>query len=382
MSFIFDLVLILKVLLKNIFKIKRILKIQYTLVTASDEKHFQYLKNFINYYQSIKNNKFERLIIYDLGLSKFQFEELESNKLVEIRRFPFEDYPKFYGKRLVEHKNKIGGFAWKPEIINLLRNEKINNIIWLDSATFFKKNLLLFKIFIHEYGFASFQSTGTIKQWTHPLVLKELYSEINENILRSSNLMAGVIGFDFNRHFATELHSRWNELSSKEEMIFPEKSTSSTHRHDQSLLSLSYWKLSDKKLPKNTIFFGIKIQNWPNRILFFFDENYGLTEKLLKEHQFNATTTDKRSKIIILFDLDSLQKIPLRLIFTKKVMLFLFDEIDESLISKYFFRKRFIDVIFIKTEKSLKNIDKNAENLKYIEVNQIIKEEYRIMTNE
>ena len=339
MSFFYDLILIFKVILKNIFKIKKIMKIQFTLVTASDEKHFLYLNNFINNFETIKNKKFKKLIVYDIGLSKLQLQELKNNKLVEVRKFPFEDYPKFYGKRLSEHKNKIGGFAWKPAIIDLLKNEKINYIIWLDSATYFKKNLTLFKIFIYEYGFSSFQSTGDIKQWTHPLVLKKFNNKITEDILKSTNLMAGVIGFDFDKQFAKELHSRWNELSSKEEMIFPENSNSSNHRHDQSLLSLSYWKLSDNKLPKNTSLFGIKIQHWPNRLLFFFDEYLGLKEELLKEHYFNSTTTNKRCKILILFNLESLKKIPVRLVLTKKVMLFLFDESDKISVSKYFFKK-------------------------------------------
>ena len=69
------------------------------------------------------------MIVYDIGLSKHQLQELKS-KLVEVRKFPFEDYPKFYGKRLSEHKNKIGGFAWKPAIIDLLKNEK-NKLYYL-----------------------------------------------------------------------------------------------------------------------------------------------------------------------------------------------------------------------------------------------------------
>ena len=268
MTFIFDILLIFKVLIKNIFRVRKISKIKYTLVTASDELHYQYLLNFINNYQSIKINHFKKLIIYDLGLSDSQTNQLKKNNLVEIRNFPFENYPNFYSKRLPEHKNKIGGFAWKPEIINLLKNEKINHLIWLDSATSFKKNILLFKIFIHEYGFFSFHSTGNIKQWTHSSVLNALIDEVDKDILHSSNLMAGVVGFDFTKPFARELHSRWNELSSNEDMIFPKMSNSSNHRHDQSLLSIVYWKLNKQKLPINTFLFGIKIQNWPNKILF------------------------------------------------------------------------------------------------------------------
>ena len=94
-----------------------------------------------------------------------------------------------------EHKNKIGGFAWKPEIISILKNEGINYLIWLDSATVFYNNLLLFKIFIYEYGFASFNSTGNIAM-DSPSVLKDLNLNDSQFILTSTNLMAGVVGFN------------------------------------------------------------------------------------------------------------------------------------------------------------------------------------------
>jgi hypothetical protein len=382
MTFIFDLLLILKVLAKNILSIKKISKIQYTLVTASDSSHYQYLLNFINDFQSIKLNHFKKLIIYDLGLSQSQIHQLKKNSFIDIRKFSFEKYPEFYGKRMPEHKNKIGGFAWKPEIINLLKNEKINHIIWLDSATSFKNNILLFKIFIHEYGFFSFHSTGTIKQWTHSSVLDKLKAELNDKILNSSNLMAGVIGFDFNKQSARELHSKWNELSSKEDMIFPKNSSSSNHRHDQSLLSIVYWKSNQQKLPRNTSFFGIKIQNWPNKILFFFDERNGLRQKLLIEHSINTTTTDSRCKIIILFKPESLSKIPLRLILTKKIILFTFAETDQKYLSRYFLKKRFIVVHVIKNNFRSQSNNKTFTDLEITEVNKIIKEQYRIMVHE
>ena len=174
MSYISDFALVIKIFLKNILNLGKINSIEFTLVTASDEKHYNYLLNFINNFERIQKNKFNKLIIFDLGLSSQQHQTLLENKKLEVRKFPFEKYPKYFGLRLEEHKNKIGGFAWKPEIINILKNEGINYLIWLDSATVFHNNLLLFKIFIYEYGFASFNSTGNIKQWTHPSVLKDL----------------------------------------------------------------------------------------------------------------------------------------------------------------------------------------------------------------
>ena len=105
-------------------------------------------------------------------------------------------------------------------------------------------------------------------------------------------------------------------------------------------------------------------------------------KKLLKEHFFNSTTTDKRSKIIILFNSDSLRKIPLRLIFKKKVLLFNLDDEDKKPFFRYFVKKRFIDIYNLRNKYTLKNQKENLIDFGYIEVNKIIKEQYKYITNE
>ena len=382
MSYVSDFVLVIKICLKNILNFKKINSLEFTLVTASDEKHYPYLVNFINNFQQIQKNRFKKLIIFDLGLSTQQHQKLLENKILEIRKFPFEKYPKYFGLRLKEHKYKIGGFAWKPEIVNILKNEGINCLIWLDSATMFQSNLILFKIFIYEYGFASFNSTGNIKQWTHPSVLEDLSLNDNQFILNSTNLMAGVVGFNFNNQFAKKLHQEWNKLSSNENMIFPANSSSSNHRHDQSLLSIAYWNLTKNRLPSNTFLFNIKIQNWPNKILFFFDEKNNIRQKLMNKHYFNSTTTDKRCKLIVLLNVESLKKIPWKLILTKKVLLFIFNESEKAYLRTYLLKKNFIDIRFIKNDLPLLGDDNDAAELDFQEVDKIIEEEYKITTHE
>ena len=80
-----------------------------------------------------------------------------------------------------------------------MKNEGIANIIWLDSASLFNSRIFLFKLLVYENGFASFYSSGPVKNWTHNSVLKQLDLENNKYILNSPNLMAGVIGFSFKK---------------------------------------------------------------------------------------------------------------------------------------------------------------------------------------
>ncbi|MDA9645429.1 DUF1647 domain-containing protein [Candidatus Actinomarina] len=382
MSYLLDILLIFKLAIKNIFYFKKKNSLdKFTLVTASDEKHYIYIKKFIQNYKNVNTDNFSNLIIYDLGLNSSQKRELKLDKQIQLRRFPFEQYPNFYSERNKEHGNKIGGFAWKPEIINILKNENITYIIWLDSATSFKNNLLYFKLLILERGFASFYSSGDIQKWTHDTVIEKLNLQASKRILHSSNLMAGVIGFDFTNEKARELLNDWNYLSSKKDFIFPPKSNSSNHRHDQSLLSIGYWELYSERLPSQLNLFGLRIQNWPNKILFFFDDNYRIKNKLLEKHNFNSTTTNSRCRIIILLNIESLKKIPLHLFFTKKILLFIFNENDKNVLKKHFIRNKKVNFYYISDNH---NSDRGVsdDDYKFYKVNEIVEREYKIIAYE
>lgn len=377
-----DMMLIIKLLLKNYKDLKNISKFSFCIVTAADSAHFIYLKNFIKNFKKLNHDRFYKLIIYDLGLDISQVQELKDIEFLEIRNFPFENYPNFYSSRLKEHRNKIGGFAWKPAIINILKNEGINKIMWFDSATEIKGSLNLFKLFIYEYGFSSFYSSGNVQDWAYSSVIKKLKLENLYSILNSSNLMAGVIGFDFNNSFANSLLKEWNELCHNESLIFPKGSTSQNHRHDQTLLSICYWKLCENNLPNLLGVFGIKIQNWPNKILFFFDERFDLKARLNENFMFQSTSSDKRCKIIVLFNSESLSKIPWRLIISKKVILFNFNNIDFKKLNKYFLKKRFISIKFIESSKNLEYQSHYINDAFYLKIQEIIEEEYKITFHE
>jgi len=377
-----DYIFILKIINQNLQNLNYVKNLDFSLVTASDDRHYLYLENLLsNYKKRIKKKNFIKLFIFDLGLTNDQIKKIEQNDFVELRKFPFENYPTFFNKRLDDHNYKLGGFAWKPEIINILKKEKIENVIWLDSACSFNSKIFLFKLLIYDYGFASFESTGLIKDWTHESVLQELNIEEKQVLLHSSNLMAGVVGFSFKSKFADSLLKEWCKLANKEELIFPKNSSIANHRHDQSLLSILYWTMTKNKLPYNSSTFGIKVQNWPNKILFFYDEKQDIRKKLLKKYLYNSTTTNKRSKVIVLLNTKSLKKIPLRLLITKTVVLFITDNSDLKSLKEYRIKKQFVKVYL---NKGLKNINykKNFLEFNLDSIDKIISKEYRIALNE
>ncbi len=372
-NFFKDILLILSLIIKNIIYKRSQSNNDYVLVTAIDDTHFIYLENLLENYKKSKNT-FNKFVIYGLNLSKDLKLKINELDFVDFREFDFKNYPPHFSLRLKEHNNKIGGFAWKPAIILELFNEqKYQNVIWLDSACLFDYKLYLFKLLIKNRGFASFHSKGNINDWTFDSVLKFNNISEKDTIFKSKNLMAGVLGFNFKNKKAINLLNSWNQLSLNPSNIFPEGSTVNNHRHDQSLLSICYWKIYSNNLPNNTKLFGIRIQNWPNKILYFFDENKNFRKILLEKYLFYTTTTNSRCEIVILFKPESLKYIPFRLLLSKKVLLFISSELEIQKLYQYKFKRYFIH-IYTDMDTNLKKAKKI--NYDISEIDKIIYKEY------
>lgn len=372
-SLLNEIFLIILLITKNIFNKTKNLNKNYTLVTAVDDDHFIYLENLIENFKK-KEGKFNKFIVYGLNLSTEYQVKIHSIDFVDFREFKFKNYPSHFSLRIKEHNNKIGGFAWKPAIIlELYKEQKYQNIIWLDSACLFDNRILLFKLLINNRGFASFHSTGNIKDWTHKSVLESNGIQGTDKILISRNLMGGVLGFNFKNIKAVKLLESWYKLCLNPKNIFPDGGNISNHRHDQSLISICYWQNFGEMLPINAKLFGIKIQNWPNKILYFYDEFKNYREELLEKYLFYSTTTNSRCKIIILFKPESLKYIPFKLLFTKKILMFVPPETQIEKLNQFNLKKYFILIY------TAKNIDfKKAKkiNFRLPEIDNIIFEEY------
>lgn len=95
---------------------------EFSLVTASSEDHFGELQKLIEYWISFCSIR--KLIVYDLGLNVEQAEILKTWNIT-VRRFDFENYPKFV-ENLLEYRWKI-----------LILTEMISisaSFVWLDAS--------------------------------------------------------------------------------------------------------------------------------------------------------------------------------------------------------------------------------------------------------
>ena len=100
-----DITLIILIITKNIFYRSQKGNQDFTLVTAVDDLHFEYLENLLENFKKVKG-KFNHIIVYGLNLSdEFKF-KIHSLEFVEFREFKFENYPPHFSMRLNEHNNK------------------------------------------------------------------------------------------------------------------------------------------------------------------------------------------------------------------------------------------------------------------------------------
>jgi len=100
-------------------------------VTGSDANFAQTLFQLLDNLRL--NNFFTDVIVYDLGMTLPQLNQLKNNySFVEIKKFEFNKYPKFISKR--DDYGTLGAYAWKPNIILEILEDRKSKVVWLDSA--------------------------------------------------------------------------------------------------------------------------------------------------------------------------------------------------------------------------------------------------------
>lgn len=100
-------------------------------VTAMSDNHY---KEGLTLIANIR--KFwpqQKVIVYDLGLSKQSVSELQGKCLVEVRSFPFGEYP--------DYVKKLDEFRWKPLVIAITL-EEFGAIWYMDTSVRWKKDRL------------------------------------------------------------------------------------------------------------------------------------------------------------------------------------------------------------------------------------------------
>ncbi len=376
--YIGDISVIIVSLIKNLLTINKAFDKDIVIVTGSDsmfaETLFQLLAN-------LESKKFhESLIVYDLGMNNEQIQYIKSeHPSVTIEEFKFESYPDFISKR--DTHGTLGAYAWKPNIVYETLKKYKKKVIWLDSANLINWRFIFVLIVLTNKKFFSPISAGNISDYTFKDTIEEI--DYPRNKLNKRNLTGGFNGFDWNDENSRKIAEMWRDLSNKEELILPKKSTKFNHRWDQSILTLLIYKYNFfGYLPKIKKIFGIKVNQNPRQDFFLLNSEENLfTSELYFEWYKNfkniSTKTIKYSKIIWMLDSKCILKIPKKYLKSRKVICNIFNTEDVLFLLENTSNK-YIDAYFIYDKNIKHNLQKQ---IIYLEENTSIKKYSEILMN-
>ncbi|PQJ81423.1 DUF1647 domain-containing protein [Polaribacter glomeratus] len=229
-------------------------KQEFVIVTGSDSSHFKSL------YQLLESlNKHEsktKVIVYDLGLEKFEKEKIEANFLkIELREFDYSKYPNY-----LNIKVNAGEYAWKPVIIDKVLNEFKCSVCWIDAGNIITKPLIKIRKVLELYGFYSPFSKGVISDWTHPKSLENLGVLSDVKLLKQVNLNGACVCANYNNLKVKDVIHKWKVGALNKNCIAPDGSSRANHRQDQAILSVLVYKFIPEIGKKMTYKrFGFKI---------------------------------------------------------------------------------------------------------------------------
>jgi hypothetical protein len=333
--------------LKNLITKRKLYEKNFTVLTGSDERFFDPLKQLLN---NLKiHNYINNTIVYDLGLKNEQVKELTKDfSEIKIMKFDFEESPNFISER--DSSGTLGAYAWKANIVFDQLKTKKEIVIWMDAANLINKKFKRVLIVLTNMGFFSPVSAGTVKNYTHPNTIQEL--NYPSELLGKRNLTGGFVGFDYNNPASLKLAKNWQKYSNIKDLILPSNSVLYNHRHDQSILSILFYKDDNfGQIPKMKSNFGIKVNRNPKQDVFLFksDEEDQLSEiykNWYNEYKHISTKTVAYSKIIYLLSPYTISKIPKKYLKTKIVVTNLFSLEDYQFIQSNK-NNKFIDCYFV-----------------------------------
>ena len=100
------------------------------LATAASSSHFLEIQGLIrDYHQKLLPIYPDmKLIFFDIGLTVYQLKLMKAYCKCEVRKFPFHIFP--------EHIENLGGYGWKPLLVQLLLME-FDFVMWTDASVRF-----------------------------------------------------------------------------------------------------------------------------------------------------------------------------------------------------------------------------------------------------
>ena len=184
-----------------------------------------------------------RVDCYDLGLTTDEVGALPRWDGLSLHRFNYVAYPPHLNVAL-----NAGAYAWKPvivaDVIDRMRaSGAADDVLWCDAGTFFHALDSIAERIRASRGLWVRRSSGTMRQWTHPLTLEFLRADMGRFGDRP-NADATLIGFATG-HSSADVRERvyrdiilpWKNCALAKDCIAPAGSSRKNHRQDRAVLS-------------------------------------------------------------------------------------------------------------------------------------------------
>ena len=371
----FDVCLIIFAFIILLFKREVFFDKSIIYITASDENYF---KRSLNLIKSI--NKFDpkqKIVFYDLGLNEIQKKVLLEFSNLIVKKFNFEEYPKFISERRDNHE-KLGEYGWKGIIFKTELTDSESNVLWLDAACVLTKNPLLIKLLINAYGFFATYSSNNISDWTHKDTLN--YFDFPKSLYSKRNFMSGIVGSNKSKS-SSNLASQWSKYSQIEECIAPKNSNRFNHRQDQAVLTLLiYINNIQNTLSKYYKIYGIKIGQTFNKFYIQLNKldskNENFANTIIKNNPSIITNSVEKCKSIVLLDYKKIPRKIKKHLKDKKIYVVIFDVNEiENVLKDDLFKKNEIIFMLVNQKHKQSNLKHNKlinfENLNQVDLKKL-----------
>jgi hypothetical protein len=223
------------------------------IVTGASDNHFRSLLQFL---RSIPSELLSSTFVWNLGLSDANVLKLEEDfPTTHKRRFPFEEYPKYFDIHVA-----AGEYAWKPvaiaKIVQEVQEIQHENtiLLWCDagnramSADVFQR----IEAVVRQQGVYTPTSWGTVRRWTHPSCLQYFSLDSGHPMLELWPRNGAIVGFDVSNASAKAFLHNWAHLAQIKECIAPEGSDRENHRQDQAVLTILYYLFTNNQYLENS----------------------------------------------------------------------------------------------------------------------------------
>ena len=184
-----------------------------------------------------------RVDCYDLGLTADQVRALPRWDGLAYHAFNYAAYPPHMNISL-----NAGAYAWKPvivaEVVDRIRASGApEDVLWSDAGSYFEALDPIAERIGAGRGLWLRRSSGTMRQWTHPLMLEFLRAD-PARVAERPNADATLVGFatghpsaDVRDRVYRDVIAPWKACALAKDCIAPPGSSRKNHRQDQAALS-------------------------------------------------------------------------------------------------------------------------------------------------